>query len=158
MTRTIYNPKSSRPEAYLPPIICSGAARSQHLYYLYAIMISEYIFEIRKDYLYVATAGEYHFSDFMSLPKMILEKCQQENRSKALINLLDLVATDFPTMDRFEIGKEIARVLHADIKLSVAGPQRLINNFAETVAVNRGALMNVVSDLETAEDWLLSDA
>jgi hypothetical protein len=93
----------------------------------------------------------------MSLPKMILEKCQQENISKALINLLDLIATDFPTMDRFEVGKEIARVLHADIKLAVAGPQRLINKFAETVAVNRGALINVVSDLKTAEDWLLSN-
>ena len=149
---------TTRPGAYLQPIICSGAARSQRLYYLYTIMISEYIFEVRKDYLYVATAGEYHFSDFMSLPKMILEKCRQENKTKALVNLLDLIATDFPTMERFEVGKEIARVVHADIKLAVAAPQRLINNFAETVAVNRGALMNVVSDLKTAEDWLLSDA
>jgi hypothetical protein len=118
-------------------------------------MKSECVLEKKNGYLCFTISGEYDRAEFGSYARMFAEICEKEKIYKVLVNALGLKGTDLPTMERYLIGERIAE-LPLKIKLAVAWPGQHINNFAETVAINRGGFMRVVADLETAEKWLLT--
>ena len=100
--------------------------------------------------------GEYNSSDFHSYPKTILAECEKERMSKVLVNALEVKGTNISTMDRFFLGEEISKTFGPKIKIAVAWPAQDINKFAETVALNRGAYIRVMGDINSAEKWLTS--
>jgi hypothetical protein len=120
-------------------------------------MKSDYVFEKNDNYMTLVISGEYDKNDFLSYPKLILEKCENENVDKILVDGSNLRGTNIPTMDRFFIAENIANLLRARVKLAVVWPKEHINRFAETVAVNRGSSMIVVDTIDAAHQWLLSE-
>lgn len=120
-------------------------------------MKSQYVFDKRKNYLALVITGEYDKDEFMSYPKLILEEAEKENVNKVLIDILQLKGTNIPLMDRFFIAERISTQIGGKVKLAIAWPKEHINKFAETVAVNRGGLMNVVDTVDAAQEWLLNE-
>jgi hypothetical protein len=120
-------------------------------------MKSHYIFEKNDNYIVMQISGEYDKDDFLSYPKLILEKCENENVDKILVNGSNVTGTNLPTMDRFFIAENIANLLRGKVKLAVVWPKEHINRFAENVAVNRGGSMIVVDTVAAADKWLLSE-
>lgn len=59
-------------------------------------------------------------------------------------------------MDRFFIAEKLASHIGGKLKLAIVWPEEHINKFAETVAVNRGGIINVVDTIDAAKKWLLS--
>lgn len=118
-------------------------------------MKSKYTIEKKNSYLCITISGEYDKSDFLRYPKIIADACEEQGIFKVLINGLDVAGTDVPTMDRYFIGEDIAITLGSKIKLAVVWPDKHINKFAETVAVNRGSLITVVGKVSKAEAWLM---
>lgn len=105
----------------------------------------------------MAITGEYDKMEFLSFGKIIKNECEKENTYKILVNSLDLKGTNTPTMDRFDLGVEIAAVFGSKIKLAAVWPEKDIDRFTETVAVNRGGNIYVAGDMESAKKWLLND-
>ncbi len=120
-------------------------------------MKTQYVVKKRAGYLYVIVTGEYSQEEFLSYPKIVADECAKANMNKVLVNALSLAGANVPTMDRFFAGENIAKHFGAKIKLAVAWPKEYIDKFTETVAVNRGAMVLVVGDVETAEKWLLEN-
>jgi len=120
-------------------------------------MKSEYVIEKKENYLYITVSGEYDKDDFLQYPKLVSEACEKEKIYKVLFNGMNLNGTNAPTMDRYFIGESIALLLGPQIKIAAVWPGNHINKFAETVAVNRGAQILVVGDVESAKDWLLKE-
>lgn len=119
-------------------------------------MKSNYHFEKRKDHLYIILSGEYDMDDFKAYPKVVHDICESEKIYKVLVHALDIKRSNVPTMDRFFIGEEAAKVLGQKIKIAVVWPENDIDKMAETVAVNRGGRMLVTGNVAMAEKWLLS--
>jgi hypothetical protein len=117
-------------------------------------MKTQYSIERRKDYLYFTIKGEYKRKEIWLLAELLARECQKEKINKILVNALHLAGTNLTTMERYLAGEKIAEIFPA-IKLAVAWPEKDIDKFAETVAVNRGGFIQVVPDVETAEKWLL---
>ena len=95
--------------------------------------------------------------EFLAYPTIVKAECEKEKIYKVLINALDVIGTDAPTVDRFLIGEKIANVIGPKIKLAAVWPEKDIDKLAETVALNRGGDFYVVSNVEAAKDWLLND-
>src|SRR4029079_2128394 len=114
----------------------------------------KYSIERRKDYLCFTITGEYDTNEFKSHAEFLARECQKEKISKILVNALQMSGTNLTTMERYLVGEKIAEMFPT-IKLAVAWPEKDIDKFAETVAINRGGFIQVVPDVETAEKWLL---
>ena len=106
--------------------------------------------------MYLTVSGEYTLSDFITYIKMIAEECEKEKIYRALLNVLDVKESNIPNMDRFYLGTEVAKVLGSKIKIALVAQDENINKYGETVALNRGALINIVGNVATAEEWLLN--
>jgi hypothetical protein len=61
-----------------------------------------------------------------------------------------------PELDRFSMGEYVASAL-LGIKVAIVYRKVYANNFFEDTAVNRGALLRVFPDKETALAWLTKD-
>ncbi|MEO6548210.1 MAG: hypothetical protein ABIN94_09430 [Ferruginibacter sp.] len=119
-------------------------------------MQSNYLFENKRDYLYLTIDGIYNKEEFISYPKIISDECVKENISKVLINALNVKGTDVSILDRFSLGVQIAEVLSSKIKIAVIWPEKDINKFAENVASNRGGFIFVCGNVTEGENWLLN--
>jgi hypothetical protein len=86
---------------------------------------------------------------------MILE-AKKARAEKLLVNVKEVDFTNLSTMERYFIGEEIANIVSYKLSVAVVAPEEIITKFIETVATNRGINILVVSDLETAADWLKS--
>jgi hypothetical protein len=106
-------------------------------------------------YILFEISGEYDFTYFKHLFFIIKTKCQKRQVFKAMCDTTRASGIFKTEMERFYIGKEIAKQTGHKIKLAVVGKKSNINYFGETVAVNRGAFFKVFSDYKLAEEWLL---
>ena len=116
---------------------------------------SQFTIEKKTGFLQLTITGEYDKNEFIAYPKMVATACKKEGVNKVLVNALNLSGTNVPTIDRFNMGETIATLLGPKIKLAIVWPKEHINKLTETVALNRGGRINVVSDMETAQNWLL---
>jgi len=117
-------------------------------------MASELSFFPQDNHLKVLITGAYRQSDFKDYPKSIAEECKKLGYKKVLVDALHIERNNIPSMERYAMREEIARVLGHKIKLAILWPAEGINKFAETVATNRGANMIVLSNEESAMKWL----
>jgi hypothetical protein len=49
-------------------------------------MTSNYFFEKREQYMYLKIQGRYNKQEFMQIPRLILENCENEKLCKILVN------------------------------------------------------------------------
>lgn len=113
-----------------------------------------YIFQKHAGYLDMKISGVYRFEEFISLPEIILKECRQEKLDKVLVDTSDVDYSALVEMHRYDLGKELANNLGYRIKIAVIVPAIHINKFMETVAINRGARVLVVSCIDSARQWL----
>ena len=119
-------------------------------------MQSEYLLEKKPGYISFIISGRYHADAFLSYARIIAETCKKEKLNKVLVNALEVKGTDLSVLERYFIGEKMAELLPA-IKVAVVWPEKHITKFGETVARNRGAFVNVVGDVETAQKWLMAN-
>lgn len=115
---------------------------------------SNIVVEKRTDYLYMKITGVYNSQQFLSLPKIILGECTKANSTKVLVDALEVDFTNLSTMERYFLGEEFANVISYRASVAAVVPEKVITKFLETVATNRGAKMQVLSDFKVAETWL----
>jgi hypothetical protein len=118
-------------------------------------MKSQYEFEIKEGYLQFNLTGKYDKGEFLSFPELLRARCEKEGIYKILINGLGVKGSNLSTADRYFIGERIGLILQDRIKIAVVWPEKSIDKFAETVALNRGGDMLVVGEYEKAVNWLL---
>ena len=119
-------------------------------------METDFVVEKRYQYLYLVVKGRYNRVGVRPYAQMIVQACEKSGLYKILVNALEVEGTDLPTMERYFIGELVAEELPSKIKIAVTWPAPHINNFAETVAINRGGFIRVFGDIESAEKWLLT--
>ena len=120
-------------------------------------MNMKYNFEHKQSFLLLTIFGHYNIDEFKFIPKIVRDECEKENINKVIVNALNVTGTDISTMDRFFFGEEVARLLGSKIKAALVWPQQHIDKFGETVAVNRGGILCVLNNIESAEKWLFEE-
>ncbi len=118
-------------------------------------MREKFTIEEKRDYLYIILLGEFSREEFLKLIDTFWDECNKRKKDRLLLNALKIYNPDIPKIERFALGEKIAKLVGYKIKISVVWPKKYIDNFAETVAVNRGSRMFVHDDLDIAREWLL---
>lgn len=102
----------------------------------------------------VATCGEtFNLQVMLEVINQIAEACKQKDYRKVLIDLRN-VKGEIGTMDRYDLGTEVAKLIRSSIKIAVVYRPEEIDSFGENVGVNRGAKLKVFSETEPALKWL----
>jgi predicted GNAT superfamily acetyltransferase len=116
-------------------------------------------YESRENYLYVFVNGKEVSKEIaISFYDEILSKAEELGYTKVLIE------EDFPNQiniaDLFEVADFIANKSRGKVQLAHVDRQEKdleLNQFAETVAVNRGFRGKVFASFNEAERWLLGE-
>ena len=115
--------------------------------------------EEKSNHLHVKCNGEFEAVAFLDACKEALAFACEKKIAAVLIDVRNLTGDVFTTMERYEFGKAFAEYqirLPIVICAAVLGKEPLIDpdRFAETVALNRGALGKVFTNIEEATNWL----
>jgi hypothetical protein len=102
----------------------------------------------------IDVAGRYVLDDAQMLIHRILSEAKARQRSRVLVNLLQMEG-DIPDWERFFLGVATAEVLGSAIQIAVVAQGDKINYFWENTAVIRGVRAGVFSNRQSAEAWLL---
>jgi len=119
----------------------------------------KYSFEIKSSaeymtsFLVLKLSGEYDFQEYMSLSKVILDKCNEELVYNVLVDSLELDYSKMTVVNRFYLGEKFAEVLRLKVNIVIVLSDIYITRFSETVAVNRGLKTKIFSDIESAKEW-----
>jgi len=105
------------------------------------------------DYLFVEVSEPYSLKLAISTIHEIADHCRAENLYKVLIDM-SKVEGHLSIFDRYLAGIEIVRLWGSRIKAVVLAKPSMINRVTENTAVNRGAKLQVVSDMASALQWL----
>lgn len=114
--------------------------------------------KVREHYVLVKTDGAYSTKTALKVLNAAIGAAIANDREAALIDLSDMTGSP-DQLERFEIGSQVPKVQLAQerlVTLAVVGKQPLIDpdRFAETVAVNRCAVLKVFEDIDQAISWL----
>ena len=111
------------------------------------------VFENRGSYLYIESLEPYSLRRFLTTIRRIGQYCKHKTLDKVLINARNL-QDDISNLDRYEIGKEIAKAIGPKIMVAVVANSNIINYMTEHSAVNRGAKLQMFTDTQKAMEWL----
>jgi hypothetical protein len=111
------------------------------------------VFKNRGGYIYVQYDEAYTKSNFIELMKEAYEKCAESGCKTLLVNVSEMKGT-ISTIDRFELGVQGALIFKNTFKIAVVYKEEEINQFAETVGINRGMNARVFGSMEKAFEWL----
>jgi hypothetical protein len=111
--------------------------------------------ELRKGYLHVDVSGEFNLAKAKEFIHQIMRASHQHSVWKIFIDIRKIEGP-IPNMARFELARLLAAGLTTSIRLAVleSAGQVPDDKFFENVAVNRGAMVKVTTDLEEAVEWL----
>jgi len=110
--------------------------------------------EEKKDYLEVIVAGTFGLQDLKEVVDALKDAQEKYNATKILVDVSGL-SGELVELDRFRIGEYAADVLSRNVRFAMLADDVRINKFFENVATNRGLNVIVVSDRQSALDWLL---
>jgi hypothetical protein len=83
----------------------------------------------------------------------LVDACATHKCDKALIDARDL-QVNMDTLEMFQAGEDVVSVTSKGLRTAILAREDMLDRFFEDVAVNRGAIVKVFTDLETARDWL----
>lgn len=83
----------------------------------------------------------------------LIEACEQANCRVALIDLRDL-KVDLDTLAIFRAGVDAASVSQSGLRLAFVARAESIDDFFEDVVTNRGAGVEIFTDMEDAMKWI----
>jgi hypothetical protein len=108
--------------------------------------------EYREDYLFIEYDEEANPPALVSLMKEIAQICQMKNYKKILADLSKTRGT-LNLSQRYELGVIAVNMLRG-LKIAVVYHADQNNQFAESVAVNRGLPAIITDNVEEAKRWL----
>ena len=111
------------------------------------------VFENRGSYLFVKLTEPYSLKFAFSFLREFAIRCRRGHLEKALIDGA-ILEGKISIWDRYQIGKEFARVVGPKIKVAFVARQDLINLTMENVVVNRSGRLKVFREMESALKWL----
>lgn len=121
-------------------------------------------FVLRDNYLEVAVRGSFNIREAKSLYLEILTACARQDVQKVLLDDRAVKGGGMSTTERFDLvefmvaeeWKMIAEHRLRPLKIAIVGKAPLVegNDFAETVASNRGGNIRGHLDLKEALEWL----
>jgi hypothetical protein len=113
-------------------------------------------FELKENYLDVKASGDYIYAESESAINKIFSECRNCDYSKILIDAFNIDLGLLTDIKRFFIGKQIAELNRESPRITVAYVVRkqYINEFAETVAHNRGTRFKGFHNRDEAIKWL----
>lgn len=105
---------------------------------------------------FVRINAEHSWTAERALEAITRAKVKAEQLGSKLI-FFDLRAWNRPSsqMVRFDSGLLVAENLDPSYRIAALAKEEVVNYFAETVAVNRGARLKVFTDESEALSWLL---
>jgi hypothetical protein len=106
----------------------------------------------------VQLTGDYTLEGFKRVIDEILVETARRGCPKVLLDTSTLAIGNLSTFDRFEMGRYAAGVWGYRVKAAVIALPEVLTRFAETVAVNRGAMVAVFARDDEALAWLRSSA
>jgi hypothetical protein len=118
--------------------------------------------EQKTDYLLITVTGAFDIESAKESARRSLDLCQARKQSKALVDCRNATGS-LSTVDRYDFATYVAE-LHARyalehgaaLRVAYVGNEPFIDpgRFGETVAMNRGALIKVTTDMNEALAWL----
>jgi hypothetical protein len=118
--------------------------------------MSDNVEVLRKEgYLHITFSGAFSLAAAKRSVDVLVETCGKENCNKVLFDCRPMTG-DMPIFERYEIAKYGAESLPYRIKVAMLGREDQVSpdDFFETVAVNRGLILKVFSDMDKAIAWL----
>ncbi|MBN1997216.1 hypothetical protein JW935_06680 [candidate division KSB1 bacterium] len=113
---------------------------------------SEY--EERSGHLFIKVVGKWTTNSAKNLIDKVKAEADARGFSRVLLDITAITQPD-SEMTRFYSGEYIAKIWRPPLRVAALAKPKMINKFAENVAVNRGAVFGVFSDAEEALGWLL---
>ena len=114
--------------------------------------------KIMGDTLLVNAHGFFTKDGLLEAVEKSLNTAIRENLRKILFDASELEGNPPTTMERFEIGEAFVKMQRSKgiIKTAFVGKEPIVDpeRFGETVAVNRGGLIAVFTDISDAKKWL----
>jgi hypothetical protein len=104
-------------------------------------------------YLACTITGKWITDELKNFINTLSAELKKRGYSRILADM-SLVSGPPPEMDRFNLGKYVASVL-CNVKIAIVYRKVFTNKFFEDTAVNRGALIKVFPDKQTALQWLM---
>ncbi len=114
-------------------------------------------FETHEHYLLARLHGEWTIP---AVERVLHRIASAAHNGKFKRVLLDLIELSAPPNDlaRFLAGEIVADAFDPGVRIAAVRRPELLDHFAETVAVNRGAIAIVTADPQEAVQWLLNKA
>ena len=115
--------------------------------------------EEKDGYLQITCHGVYELNYILNVFEDAFRLAEESNNKYLLLDIREITGITPSTIDRFEIGRlvaEIQRSLITFIQIAVVGNEPMIDpqRFGEIVALNRGAVGKVFTDLDQAIVWI----
>lgn len=115
-------------------------------------------FEDRNEYLYVRIEGRGSYEQQKEVWEQIADELRSSSHFRLLVEQNSRTTLDMS--DVFQLSADVAAMGLEECKSAYVDPNESnadINEFAETVAINRGFNGKVFTNVEEAEAWLLSN-
>ena len=113
-------------------------------------------FRVEDGMLYVRLSGEFpnellHSGENLFQP--LINACSTHNCKKALIDARDL-HVDFGTWALFQAGKDAAFLTRVGLRIALLAREDMLDSFFDDVVYNRGGVVGIFTDMDTARHWL----
>jgi len=110
-------------------------------------------------FLQAILVGAFEPDAFLDACRRALSVAGEKKIATVLIDARQVTGERISTMDRFKVGETFAGIQRGfpfATRVAVLGNEPLVEpgRFGETVAVNRGAVGRVFTDLDEATNWL----
>ena len=108
-------------------------------------------------YLFVKISGQWTARSAEEAVEAVHDEAQKRGLTRLLIDTSEISQPD-SELTRFRTGEYWAKILGPPFKGSFVITPDLYNGFAETVALNRGAVVATFFEEPAAVDWLLQQS
>lgn len=110
----------------------------------------------KPDHLFVKISGKWTTENAFQFIRHIKDEADDQNVKLILVDSRELSVPE-NEMIRFYTGEKVAEVFKHRYKIATISHPQKVNQYAETVAVNRMARMKVFYTEKDALSWLLED-
>lgn len=117
-------------------------------------MNTQRTFEIKPNYILYTVTGNYlGLIQTLEVFKEITELAEEHEMARVVFDITPVKKIP-PVMDRYHLGVHAAKIWGERLKIAIITKPHEITGFFENIAANRGALIKVLPNINTAESWL----
>lgn len=115
--------------------------------------------ETREGYLYLSCAGDFGAAALLQVFEKAFSQAEDKEVPAVLIDARGIEGPVPSPMERFDLAKRLPEMQRREsvcIQMVLVGNKPFVSHdkFGETVAVNRGALGKVFTDIDEAVTWI----